>query len=106
MPEEPPLACNPGAFTPEERKAWRALAARLLGEARARRELPNGYAFEIERSAETLRDLAAFVDFESRCCPFVDFAVRVPAGGQGGVLEMTGRKGVKEMLAAELGIAP
>jgi len=28
----------------------------------------------------------------------------VPSGGRGVVLEMTGREGVKEMLAAELGI--
>ena len=60
---------------------------------------------EFDRSLETLREVAEFVDFESKCCPFVDFTVRVPSGGRGIVLEMTGRKGVKEMLAAELGLS-
>ena len=101
--QEPPIACNPGAFTAEERETWQALGARFVRSARARRDLPNGFAFELDRTPETLRDLAQFVEFESRCCPFVDFTVRVPAGG-GVVLEMTGRTGVKAMLAAELGL--
>lgn len=102
---EVPIACNPGTFTAEERGKWQALGKRLIAENRGRRELPDGYAFEFDRSLETLREVAEFVDFESKCCPFVDFTVRVPSGGRGIVLEMTGRKGVKEMLAAELGLS-
>jgi hypothetical protein len=102
--QEPPLACNPGAFTAEERARWQELGNRFIRQAGAPRELPNGYAFEVERAPATLADLAEFVELESRCCPFVDFAVRVPAGGRRVVLEMTGRKGVKELLAEELGL--
>jgi hypothetical protein len=102
--QEPPIACNPGAFTAEEREKWQALGDRFIRAAKARRDLPNGFAFDIDRTPETLRDLAEFVELESRCCPFVDFTVRAPAGGSGVVLEMTGRTGVKEMLAAELGL--
>jgi hypothetical protein len=101
---EAPIACNPGAFTAEERGKWQALGKRLIAENRGRRELADGYAFEFDRTPETLREVAEFVEFESRCCPFVDFTVRVPSSGRGVVLEMTGRKGVKEMLAAELGL--
>jgi hypothetical protein len=102
--QEPPIACNPGAFTAEEREQWQELGTRFIRAAKARRDLPNGFAFELDRTPETLRDLGQFVEFESRCCPFVDFTVRVPAGGNSAVLEMTGRKGVKEMLADELGL--
>lgn len=101
---EVPIACKPGAFTAEERAKWQALGKRLIAENKSRRELADGFAFEFDRTPETLREVAEFVEFESKCCPFVDFTVRVPSGGRGVVLEMTGRKGVKEMLAAELGL--
>lgn len=101
---EVPIACNPGAFTADERGKWQALGKRLIAENKGRHELANGFAFEFDRTPETLREVAEFVEFESKCCPFVDFTLRVPSGGRGVVLEMTGRKGVKEMLAAELGI--
>ncbi len=100
----PPIACNPGAFTADERRRWQDLGARFVRSAETPRELPNGFAFDVDRTPEALRDLVDFVELESRCCPFVDFAVRVPAGGRRVVLEMTGRTGVKEMLAAELGL--
>lgn len=102
--EEPPLACNPGALTAEERAKWKELGTRFIKEAKARRDLPNGFAFDLDRTPETLGDLGQFVEFESRCCPFVDFTVRVSADGKGVVLEMTVRKGVKELLADELGL--
>ena len=101
---EIPIACNPGAFSADERGKWQALGKRLIAENTGRRELPNGFAFEFDRTPQTLREVAEFVEFESKCCPFVDFTVRVPSGGRGVVLEMTGREGVKDMLAAELGI--
>jgi hypothetical protein len=99
------LACDVGAFTAEERSDWRALGARLLGARQTLRELANGFAFEIERTPATLGDLGRFVAYESRCCPFVDFVVRVEAGASSAVLEMTGPPGIKELLAAELGLA-
>ena len=104
LSQDLPIACNPGAFDAEERERWKALGTRLIRGAHAQCDLPNGYAFELERTPETLRDLAQFVEFESRCCPFVDFTIRVPSAGRGVVLEMTGREGVKAMLGAELGL--
>lgn len=102
--QEPPLACNAGTFTESERRQWRQVGERLLGSARSRRDLANGYAFEFDPAPETLSDLAQFVAFESRCCPFVDFTIQVPSGARPTVFEMTGGDGVKEVLAAELGL--
>ena len=101
--QDPPIACNPGAFNPEERAKWRDLGDRLIRAPRARRELPDGYALEFDRSPETLRDLAQFVDYESRCCPFIDFTLKVPAGGHSISLELTGRPAVKKLLDEEFG---
>jgi hypothetical protein len=102
--QEQPLACTPGAFSAEERERWQALGARFIRGARTRRELPNGFAFEVDRTATILRELGEFIELESRCCPFVDFALRVPAIGTRVVLEMAGRPGVKDLLSAELGL--
>jgi hypothetical protein len=98
------LACAADAFTPEERMRWRALATRYLLEAPVRRELANGFAFEHEGAPETLGEIAEFVGYESRCCPFVELTVRVGPGGGAVVLEMTGGPGVKQLLASELGL--
>ena len=104
--QEPPLSCNPAEFTAEERAKWQELAKRFVKAPRARRDLPNGYAFEIDRAPETLREVGEFVEYESRCCPFVDFTLKVPAGGRTVVLELTGTRGVKELIASELGLDP
>lgn len=100
--QEPPLACNPTAFTAEERSTWQELTKRFIKAPRARHELTNGYSFELDRTPETLQEVGQFVEYESRCCPFIDFTVRAPAGGHTVVLELTGRRGVKELLASEL----
>jgi hypothetical protein len=99
---EPTLACSARAFTPDERARWTALGSRVVRHAVVRRELPNGYVCELERTPEALRALVEFVELESRCCPFLDLAIRLPAGGRLVVFELTGREGVKAILAGEL----
>ena len=70
-PQEQPIACNPDAFTAEERAKWEELGKRFVLAAAARRDLPNGFAFEVDRSPYTLRDLAQYFELVCRCCPFV-----------------------------------
>jgi hypothetical protein len=102
--QDVPIACNSGAFDAAERAKWRELGETLVRAPRARRELPDGYAFDLDRTPETLRDLTQFIDFESRCCPFMSFTLRVPAGQSVVSLELTGGPGVKELIDAELGV--
>jgi hypothetical protein len=105
--QAPPIACSATAFTAEERTRWKALSERLLGARTGTRELSDGYAFEFPRGPETLRDVAEFIEFESRCCPFFTFSLQVPAGGKEPVsLHIAGAPGVKEFVKAELGIEP
>ena len=106
-----PLACVPGAIPAAERAGHFALAARLFGEgARERRALAGdaggaeGYAFRFD--VEELGDVARFVGNERRCCPFLTFALEVPAGEGALWLRLTGPAGARAFLDAELAGAP
>ena len=104
-----PLACVPGAIPPAERAAHFARAARLFREAaRERRTLPDGgadgaegYAYRFD--AEEIVELARFVANERRCCPFLAFAIELPAGEGAPWLSLTGPAGTRAFLDAELG---
>lgn len=45
-----------------------------------------------------LRELAAFIAFESRCCSFLDFELRVEAESDIAKLRVTGPEDTQEML--------
>jgi hypothetical protein len=98
-----PLACDLAVLDPETRAAHLALAADLLGSATAtREELPDGYAFQFPSAAYA--QVVAFVANERRCCPFIRFVLDVPPYDEPITLRLTGGPGVKDVLAAELGI--
>ena len=107
-PDAPPLACVPGAIPATERAAHFALVARLFrARAQERRALADGpaegYAFRFD--AEELPELARFVANERRCCPFLTFALELPAGADVAWLRLTGPVGTRAFLDAELGLA-
>lgn len=99
-----PFACNMDALTRAERGRHHVLMAKLGTAVTERRELPNGYAFRIAPERLPLAELAEWVGYESRCCPFVDFAIEVTSNGKAVTLRLTGGDGVKRFLDAELGL--
>ncbi len=51
---------------------------RKLSEARIEvREIPDDYAFRLLPEKLSLAELAEFVSWENRCCPFFDYAVEL-----------------------------
>lgn len=97
-----PVACDPTAIEPEERRAHDALAERLfLQRVREREDLAAGYAFRFD--PEDLADLGRWVERERLCCPFFDFTIRVPSGGGSVWLSLTGSDAVKAFLDARIG---
>ena len=95
------LACIPTAIPAAQREQHFALARRLLKDvANERLTLPDGLAFRF--GVDALESVARFVANERKCCPFVDFEIRVEPDGGPLWLRMTGPEGTREVLAAEM----
>jgi hypothetical protein len=103
--DDRPLACDMTAIPAERRAGHQALARRLFGTAaQERRELPDGYAWRF--AAKHYAELAAFVDDERRCCPFLTFGLTVAPDGGPLWLHLTGGGAIKRFLQAEFGLTP
>ncbi len=72
-------------------------------------ELPNGWELSFDDGPEAGSWLVEWMARERRCCPFLDFAIRLGERGERGepaVLRLTGAPGVRDFIAAELGLEP
>ena len=67
-------------------------------------ELLDGYALWLDPSCNIAQHVEEFIALEQRCCPFLRFSVQMHPEHDGPVLEIGGTEGVKEFLAAQLGI--
>src|SRR4051812_15656799 len=79
-----------------------AVSRQVLRSAWTRKETPSGYAFEFEACSERLRQLTELIDAERQCCPFLTFALQVPADEEALILEITGPAGAKRLIRDEL----
>jgi hypothetical protein len=100
----PPIACVLNAIPIAKRDGHFALAKRLLMDVALKREvLKDGYAFSFAQ--DEFESIAAFVNNERRCCPFMRFEIVIEAHPPSASLRMTGPEGTRELLDAELGLA-
>ncbi|MFN7972986.1 MAG: hypothetical protein U0166_11655 [Acidobacteriota bacterium] len=100
-----PFACNMNALTPDERARHAALTRKLLEAAIGQEDLPDGFVFELDAKVAPLPEVAEWISFESRCCPFLDFSLELHRKDAHPRLKLSGDAGVKEFLAAELGVS-
>ncbi len=100
-----PIACNLKALTPAERSHHAELGRKLRAAAVEIRELSNGLSFRFSAGIR-LSELAAWIEAERKCCPFLDFTIRLECEGGPVELALTGRDGVKELLLREFGAGP
>ncbi|MGQ9928673.1 MAG: hypothetical protein ACUVS4_17650 [Chloroflexaceae bacterium] len=99
-----PLTCNPHMFSATEWAARQGTSARLFRELRvSSKALPDGYAFHVPASAFAL--VAAFVEVERRCCPFLTFHIDVLPGETTIILRITGSPEARAIIATELPIS-
>jgi hypothetical protein len=98
---ETPFYCNLKALSSAERAEHQVMTKRVLESIRQIREIADGYAFDLDSHQVGLKDLAAWVAFEQRCCPFFDFRVAWHRENGPLTLELAGREGVKEFIRAE-----
>lgn len=100
----PALACVPSAIPADERQAHLQLARDLFTRrATQRMPLPEGCSFRFD--AGDFADVVRFVANERECCPFLTFQVELAAQSAALWLRMTGPKGTREILDAELNLA-
>jgi len=93
-----PLACDLSAISASDRPRYnelrRAVAASVIG----KRELPDGLAIQIDIGRIALPQIAEWISFERKCCPFFEFRIDLAPESGPVWLSMTGRAGVKEFI--------
>ena len=93
------FACNMNALTRAEREEHGRLAHELFAAVRARKELPDGYAFRLPHDA--LVQAARWIALERRCCPFFGFSLQLESHDGPLWLSVTGGAGIKPFIRAE-----
>ena len=103
---ESPFACNAFALSPEVRKRhFENLGPSLLKLTKSRRELPDGYEFELPADNKTYQLLTEWAFQERLCCPFFDIDLHFDREGGPLWLRLTGRPGTKEFIKEEFDLA-
>ena len=97
----PPIACNLKVLTSEQRKELAKVGAQVISAITASRDLNDGYAFRVDPSLASLKDVAEWLDLWRRCRPFYEFRIDFHAADAVVWLSVTGRPGVKEYIPVD-----
>ena len=91
-----PIACN---LTNAELQERRRTVLEKLREAVVEvKELADGFAYSFSSDGNRFPELAAMIELERQCCPFLQFRLTVAAGQGPLTLEITGPEGTKDFL--------
>lgn len=90
--------------SPELQKRKETVIAGLKKQIIQKKELKNGYAFQFSGSDNILDELTEFIKTERECCNFFTFTISISGDKTEAWLELTGEKGVKHFIMAELGL--
>jgi hypothetical protein len=96
---ESPLACDLGAISATDRPRYHELRRSVAASVIGKRELPDGIAIQMDTARIALPQLAEWISFERKCCPFFEFRIDLAPGSGPVWLSLTGRAGVKEFIA-------
>src|SRR5712692_11787104 len=97
-----PLACKLEALDANQRERHATLFKKISGSVVETKELPDGYGFRFQSKEPMFLSISEWITLESLCCPFLTFNLNLESSGEIW-LELTGPKGVKQLLTAELG---
>lgn len=61
-------------------------------------ELPNGFRFDFPANDELLEKITQLINLERKCCPFLNFSLKIEAQKETCALELTGPEGTKEAI--------
>lgn len=103
--QESPLVCNMGMFTAAERESHVQATVRLIQSVQDKQAAENGFRLVFPNESRTITGLAEFISNERRCCPFLEFTLKIAPNDRPISLLLTGPKGTQEFLREELGEA-
>jgi hypothetical protein len=101
-PPDTPIACNLNALSAVERQQHAARSERLKEAVVKVEEVADGYRLFFDPTLSPA-ELFAWIEAERRCCPFLDFELRLERENGMRQLQLTGREGVKAFIAEEIG---
>jgi hypothetical protein len=96
---ESPLACDLSAISASDRPRYNELRRAVAASVVAKRELADGLAIQIDIGRIALPQLAEWISFERKCCPFFEFRIELAPDSGPVWLSLTGRAGVKEFIS-------
>jgi hypothetical protein len=96
----PLIACNMAAVSSSQRPRYNALMKRLRGSIQGRREIADGYTFELDPKGITMAELGEWITLERLCCSFLTFGLELKNDGAT-QLSMRGPEGTKTILAED-----
>jgi hypothetical protein len=101
---ESPFVCDRLAMTPEQRtRQSKELGPALRAALKGVNELPEGYEFQLPPDLKTVQIATEWAMNERVCCPFLDIELQLQREGGPLLMRLTGRKGTKEFIEADLG---
>jgi hypothetical protein len=95
---KPPPACRLDVFSASERQRYDALRATLAARRQGVEELPDGFALLFPGEPDLFRSLSEWIILESRCCPFLSFALELDAAPPAIRVRLRGGEDVKRFL--------
>lgn len=95
---ESALACDLSAISASDRPRYDELRRMLASSVIGKRDLPTGLAIQIDIERIALPQLAEWISFERKCCPFFKFEIDLAPESGPVWLSLTGRAGVKEFI--------
>jgi hypothetical protein len=101
---DPPIACTPKALDESQRARQKTLLAIIQKKVMKTEELSHGYALKLPNDHATFLEAAEWVSLERKCCAFAEFNLEWRLDDSVWV-KLTGKEGVKEVLAAEMGLS-
>ena len=89
-------------FTPEERESHIQATTQLFQTVQGIHEAGNGYEFIFpNHGSESITAFAEFISNERRCCPFLEFTLKIPSKNQSISFLLTGPEGTQQFLREE-----
>ena len=96
-----PLTCDMDVFTPAEREQHIQTTRELFATVQSIRDVEHGFEFSLPNGTDSIVKLADFISNERRCCPFLEFTLKIPPENNAISLTLTGPEGTQEFLQEE-----